>query len=295
MPDLDRLETYRNDPSKLGQALSQLPASFPRPQETYAAPFGVVGFGEGWWPAELLSQRIPATLAQGTTFVLAGGFGLGRLQGLIAAAREASDRVVIAGPGEAAEVKIDFHPLSPYRYLRFVLEASGESALGAEIDAALEAERERAEPNVATTENPAKLLAWTLLERTPIWVVSERYPMLAPALQQLFARIGKSLSIAPPPSALEFFISALEARHEQGDPLLAVVIGEDEATDLALEVLETRVAGIERLTPPKAQGAIPEAVAYWYRMAWVSYYLALLYGTDPGDHEVMTRLREAAQ
>ncbi len=294
LPDLDNLETYKADKSRLGRALEHLAGDFPRPEGAFPPPYGVVGLGEGWWPAELLRSRFPDTLARGTTFVLAGGYGLGRLEGLLATAREESDRVVVLGFGPEAEVFVPSSPLSPYRYLRYVLEATGESELGAAVDQALAAEAERLAPYVESPQNPAKLLAWGLIERIPLWVASERYPMLAQALQQVFARVAKSLSIAPPPAALEFFITALEARHEQGDPLVAVVLGDDEETRLAKEVLTTRVDYLEELEPPKARGPIPEALAYWYRLAWTSYYLALLYRKDPGDHEVLERLREAA-
>ncbi len=295
LPDLDNLETYRADKSRLGRALEALPGDFPRPEGAFPAPYGVIGFGEGWWAAELLKGRFPDTLAPGTTFVLAGGYGLGRLTGLLSAAREVSRRVVVLGFGPEAEVPVPSSPLAPYRYLRYVLEATGEAELGAAVDRALSVEKERLLPYQKSPENPAKLLAWGLLERVPLWVAAPRYPFLAQALQQVFARIGKSLSIAPPPGALEFFITALEARHEQGDPLVGVVLGEDEETALAREVLATRVDHLEELDPPEAQGPIPEALAYWYRLAWTAYYLALLYRKDPGDHEVLARLREAAE
>jgi hypothetical protein len=35
-------------------------------------------------------------------------------------------------------------------------------------------------------------------------------------------------------------------------------------------------------------------VALWYRLAWTAYYLALLYGVDPSDQEVLERLREVS-
>ncbi len=295
LPDLDDLATYRADKGRLGRALEALPGDFPRPEGAFPAPYGVVGLGEGWWAAELLRSRFPDTLAPGTTFVLAGGYGLGRLAGLLAAARETSRRVVVLGFGPEAEVPVPSSPLAPYRYLRYVLEATGEAELGAEVDRALSRERERLAPHQKSPENPAKLLAWGLLERIPLWVTGPRHPFLAQALQQVFARIAKSLSIAPPPAALEFFITALEARHEQGDPLVGVVAGDDEEVRLAREVLATRVDFLEELAPPEAQGPVPEALAYWYRLAWAAYYLALLYRQDPGDHQVLARLREAAE
>ena len=295
LPNLDDLSLYREDKSGLYKALEKLPGDYPRPAEAYPAPYGVVGLGEGWWPAELLRSRLPDTLARGATFVLAGGYGLGRLEGLLAAARAESQRVVVLGPGPEAEVKVASHPLAPYRYLRFVLDAIGEGALGEAVDRALAAELSALRPEVPSGENPAKLLAWALIERIPLWVATDRYPLLPQALQQVFARVAKSLSIAPPPAALEFFITALEARHEQGDPLMAVLLGDDAYVRLAEEVLKTRVAEVERIEPQGAEGPLPEAMALWYRLAWTAYYLALLYRKDPGDHAVLERLREAAR
>jgi len=294
LPDLDNLETYKADKSRLGRTLAELVGRFPEPEGEYPPPFGVVGFGEGWWAAELLKPLFPDAIARGTTFVLAGGYDQGRLAGVLTAAREESERVVVLGFGPEAQVFVPPSPSSAYVYLRYVLAATGEVELGARVDEGMRAELELTAPHVPTPQNPAKMLAWGLLERIPLWVASERYPMLPQALQQAFARVAKSLSIAPPPAALEFFLTALEARHEQGDPLVGVVLGEDEETALAKEILRTRVDYLEELAPPRARGPLPEAVAYWYRLLWTSYYLALLYRKDPGDHEVLEKLREAA-
>ncbi|MER3603217.1 MAG: mannose-6-phosphate isomerase, partial [Thermus sp.] len=97
----------------------------------------------------------------------------------------------------------------------------------------------------------------------------------------------------PPPTALEFFLTGLEARHEQGDPLAAVLLGRGAEVSLAKEILESRVDTVAELPPPE-DGASPlaQALALWYRLAWTAYYLALLYGVDPGDQEVLSRLRE---
>lgn len=126
-----------------------------------------------------------------------------------------------------------------------------------------------------------------------MWVVPDRYPGLGQALQQTFSRIGKSLSFTPPPSALEFFVTALEARHEQGDPIAAVLMGDDERRSYAQEILENRVDTLIELPEPEAEGTLAKALCYWYRVAWASYYLALLYGVEPGDWEVLDNLRQA--
>ncbi|WP_126199720.1 SIS domain-containing protein, partial [Thermus scotoductus] len=189
---------------------------------------------------------------------------------------------------------VDVHlppsPLSPYRYLRFLLLATGEEAALKEVDEALVQERRRLTPEIPLEENPAKFLAYTLLERLPLFY-SPFFRPLEEAAQSLFARIGKSLSLTPPFSALEFFLTGLEARHEQGDPLAAVLLGGGEAAGLAKEILETRVDAIAEVPPPEGS-RLAQTMALWYRLAWTAYYLALLYGADPSDGEVLERLRE---
>ncbi len=295
MRNLDAHEDYKVDKHQLHRDLANLTASFPAPREAYPAPYGVVGYGEAWWPAELAHLWIPRLMTEGgTQFVLQGGLDLGAAAGAAAAAEASGARVVRVGFSAEVDVPVEPHPLSPYRYLRFLQEATGEAETGARVDRALETLAAGLTPEVPTEDNPAKFFAWNLVERIPVWVVSERYVWLAAALQQTFARIAGSLSIAPPPGSLEFFITALEARHEQGDPLAAVVVGEDERTRLAVEILETRVDTILELPNPPAAGLVPEIMAAWYFVAWAAYYLAILYGRDPADSEVLARLRAEA-
>jgi len=295
MRNLDAHEDYKIDSKQLAKSLRELAGSFPQPKEKYAAPYGVVGYGEAWWPAELAHFWIPRLMTEGgTQFVLQGGLDLGAAAGAVSAAAASGARVVRVGFGGKVDVSIEPHPLSPYRYLRFLQEATGEAETGQRVDAALTALAGELAPEVPTEDNPAKFFAWNLLERIPIWVVSERYTGLAAALQQTYARVAGSISIAPPPGSLEFFITALESRHQQGDPLAAVVVGEDERTKLALEILETRVDTVLELPRLPAEGLIPEMLAAWYFVAWAAYYLAILYGRDPADAEVLVRLREEA-
>ncbi len=294
MRDLDAHETYHPDKSRLHEDLRNLADTPVALAEVYPGPYGVVGFGEGWWPAELAREWIPAALVQeGTQFVLQGGYDLGEAMGAGLFAEAGGARVVRIGFGDGTDVEIPPHPLAAYRYLQHLLHATGQHTEAEKVRQAVAREKEHLVPEVPTEQNPAKLTAWNLVERTPVWVVSDRYPDLARAAQQVFARVAKSLSISPPPAGLEFFITALEARHEQGDPLVAVVLGDDERTRLAVEILGTRVDTIVELPPPQADGLLAETMAYWYRLAWVSYYLALMYGQDPGDQEVLSRLRDA--
>jgi hypothetical protein len=293
MRDLDSQETYLADRLGLAFDLRDLVGTGPIPQARYAPPYGVVGFGEGWWAAQLARDFAQELTATGTQFVLEGGYDFGGAAGAGLYASASATEIVRLGFRENAEVEVPAHPLASYRYLRFLLLATHQSSELARIDQALLLERDRLRPEVSLSKNPAKFLAYSLLERTPMWVVPNRYPGLAPALQQTFGRIAKSLSFTPPPSALEFFVTGLEARHEQGDPIAAVLAGGDEWGRYAQEILENRVDTIIELPEPEAEGTLAKALCYWYRVAWASYYLALLYGVEPGDWEVLDNLRQA--
>ena len=168
--------------------------------------------------------------------------------------------------------------------------ATGREEVLRSVDEALLEERRRLGPEVPVEENPAKFLAYTLLERLPLFY-SPLFRPLEGAVQTLFARVAKSLSLTPPPSALEFFLVGLEARHEQGDPLAAVLLGPGEEAALAKEILESRVDALAEV-PATGANRLAQVMALWYRMAWTAYYLALLYGVDPGDHGLLERLRE---
>lgn len=289
MRNLDREETYLVDRRGLALELRDLVGSGPEPEGPYPGPYGVLGYGEGALAAAL--SGLPDWTETGTQFVLEGGYDLGEARALGLLAESGRAQVVRVGLREGAEVPIPPSPLAPYRYLRFLLLATGQGEALAEVDRLLLEERRRLLPEVPTEENPAKFLAYTLLERVPL-VYSPFQRALEWGAQSLFARIGKSLSLTPPPSALEFFLTGLEARHEQGDPLAALLLGEGEALDLAKEILESRVDIVVELRPPEAP-RLAQALLLWYRLAWTAYYLALLYGADPGDQEVLDRLRQA--
>lgn len=288
MRDLDREETYLADRRGLALELRDLVGSGPVPLEAYPGPHGVLAYGEGHFAAQL--SGLPDWTEEGTLFLLEGGYDLGEAAAMELLAESGRVRVVRVGFREGAEVHLPPSPLNPYRYLRFLLLATGQEAALKEADEALLAERRRLTPEVPLEENPAKFLAYTLLERLPVFYAPFFRP-LEGAAQSLFARMGKSLSLTPPHSALEFFLTALEARHEQGDPLAAVLLGGGEAVGLAKEILETRVdALVEVPLPPGSR--LAQALALWYRLAWTAYYLALLYAADPSDPEVLERLRQ---
>ncbi|KOX89101.1 bifunctional phosphoglucose/phosphomannose isomerase [Thermus aquaticus] len=290
MRDLDREETYLVDRRGLALELRDLVGTGPVPQGTYPGPHGVLAYGEGRFAAELLA--FPEWVEEGTLFLLEGGYDLGEAAAMGLLAESGRARVVRVGFRQGVDVHVPPSPLSPYRYLRFLLLATGQEEALKEVDEKLLGERRRLGPEVPLEENPAKFLAYTLLERLPLFY-SPFFRPLEAAAQSLTARIGKSLSLTPPFSALEFFLTGLEARHEQGDPLAAVLLGGGEAVALAKEILETRVDAVAEVPPPEGS-RLAQAVALWYRLAWTAYYLALLYGVDPSDQEVLERLREVS-
>jgi hypothetical protein len=290
MRDLDREETYLVDRQGLALELRDLVGTGPVPQGTYPGPHGVLAYGEGRFAAELLA--FPEWVEEGTLFLLEGGYDLGEAAAMGLLAESGRARVVRVGFRQGVDVHVPPSPLSPYRYLRFLLLATGQEEALKEVDEKLLGERRRLGPEVPLEENPAKFLAYTLLERLPLFY-SPFFRPLEAAAQTLTARIGKSLSLTPPFSALEFFLTGLEARHEQGDPLAAVLLGGGEAVALAKEILETRVDAVAEVPPPEGS-RLAQAVALWYRLAWTAYYLALLYGVDPSDQEVLERLREVS-
>lgn len=293
MRDLDDSATYHLDSRLLGTDLKNLPGWYERLGETYPSPHTVEGYGEGWWAAALAHDWMPASIPiSGTHFVLQGGFPLER--GAAAALLEQvfEGRLVRFGQSEEVDLTITPHPLSTYRYLMSLLWATGRSDEAARVERATLAALQELHIDQPTDKNPAKQLAWRFVERTPIWVVSESYTQLAAAAQQLFARIAGSLSVAPPPGALEFYATALEARHEQGDPLIAVIVGEDAYTRLATEVLASRVDAVVHMPASSGEGVLAETLVHWYELAWSAYYLSLLYDRDPVDAEMLTRLRE---
>lgn|GEM_PF-147537 len=285
MRDLDAPETYQADRSGLALALRELVERAPQVPSSPRGPFEILASGEAWWPAQLIHRWLPERLGPGGLLLLEGALAKSpKLPGGV--------EVLRVGPSEQAEIRFESGPLAAYTYLSVALQLVGAQRELAEINSWLVKERERLLPEVPLDRNPAKYLAYTFLERMPLWIVRDELEGLAPALQQAFARIGKSLSLTPPPSPLEFFLTALEARHEQGDPLVAVLVGFSQP-GLVRELVESRVDALAELVSLDPPSPLAESLGYWYRICWASYYLALLYGVDPGDARVLQRLRES--
>lgn len=281
MANLDAQETYLHDHSGFALELRDLVDSGPLPTQAYPPPYWVSGFGEGWWAARLLQQSHSEFGEGGTQFVLEGGFDQGQAAGVGLLA----NRVVRVGLRKHCDVLVYPSALSVYRYLRFVLSATQQLSTLAEINRLLLTERQHLRPEVPSQHNPAKFLAQQLNNGLPLWVASPQYPSLEQACQQTLARLGKSPSVCPPPSALEF-VATLQAP----STWIGVVLGNPQP--LLIEVLEQRVDETIELPEPQSPDPLARAVALWYRVAWASYYLALLKRQDPSDSLHLMELRE---
>ena len=157
-------------------------------------------------------------------------------------------------------------------------------------------------PDVATERNPAKTVAWTLWNRVPLLITSRTRAPLQPLIQQLLARVGKTLSITTGTHPAGVVTGAFEGRHQLGDDMVGLVLGpEDREVALVREVLGTRVAQVESLAAyagdPVAglEDPVGEALVVWYLSAWVAGYLALLHDFDPGESAVYRRVRDSAE
>jgi type IV secretory pathway TrbD component len=323
---LDTFEAYRVDSQWLGRNLEALPGSYHGPTNPLPAPYAVTGFGEGAWPADfargLLTQsgpQRPVSQQGGTQFVLLGGLDLGeadtaslfvtsggalpyrighRVWHSIKLGQPLHERLDDQGIDEAGfddqgelEHTIAASPLSAYHYLQALAYATdnGERAEAAEM--LLADLRDRCATSVASEDNPAKGLAWSLWTRTPLLLASREHAAQVWTWQRHLARIAKSLSIALEHDALTVLAGGFEARHESGDRLVALLLGgKDRTLTLAHEILQSRVDDVI-VVKAESQDTYAAGLGLWYLGAWVAYYLAMMYKTDPKDSSVLEKLQ----
>lgn len=259
----------------------------PRP-----GPHAVLGLGEGALAAELLFPLIGRRLsAQGTQFLLASGDWDAAAQDYASMAEVSGAQLVRLGDRLADAVTPDREspsalvrrgPLSTYHYAQWVAHAAGFSEEAREADRLLADLAARCAPDV--DENPARALAWSLWGRVPLLLAAQGEDVLPRAWQQLLARIGKSLAVPVAHEPLYILTGAFEARHENGDGRVALILGdEDEELTLAREVLETRVDEVIHVPYPEGVGGYAGNLALWYFGLWVATYLAERYGQPPED------------
>jgi hypothetical protein len=310
---LDSAERYDLDTSQLARTLEMLPRSYAGPTRALPAPYGVIGFGEGAWAAEVARDWIDASIvAGGTQFVLLGGLDFGEADaGMILAeatganlyrmgigtkeARATRDEkgLTLKFTNEFADLEhlIPIAPFSSYTYLQALSYACDRASSAEASDRVLEDLRETCKTEVHSETNPAKQLAWKLWTRTPILLAGTQFQSQIWAWQVMLSRVAKSMSIPVERNPLTIIASGFEARHETGDSLVALLLGgSDEALEFMQEVLESRVGEVIQVPAPTTE-LYAQQLGLWYFGAWVSFYLALLYGIDPKDSAALSELR----
>ncbi len=314
---LDTFEPYDLDSQNIAQALEALPFSYDGATKTLAAPFGVIGFGEGALAAQFSRLLIDdaVVLEAGTQFILAGGFDFGAVEAASLIAEAGGANVFRIGlprkrkidlseeelsymlEDETDEPSDDFFAvanssLSTYTYTQAIAYLSNQLEAAKAADQTLATLRDQCRSTVDTAQNPAKQLAWRLWTRTAILLPSSGFTLQAWAWQVSLSRLGKSMSIPVAHNALEILASGFEARHESGDALVALILGgEDENLAVAREILETRVDEVIEVPAPSGQ-AYAANLGLWYLSCWVGFYLALLYKIDPADAKPLEALKK---
>lgn len=313
---LDSFELYDLDTLNLARQLEELPHSYDGATRALAAPFGVIGFGEGALAAEFSRTFIDeAVTLSGTQFVLAGGFDFGAVDAACVIAEAAGAKVFRMGLGRSSVVSLsddelsyslddspdneprdDFFPVlsgsfSTYTYAQALAYLTNHLDTAERADETLATLRDQCKTEVETSSNPAKQLAWSLWTRTALLLPSSGFAAQGWAWQLSLSRLGKSLSIPVAYNALEILASGFEARHESGDALVALLLGgQDEGLAVAREILETRVDEIIEV-PAASPEAYAANLGLWYLSCWVGLYLALLYKVDPRDAKPLEALR----
>ncbi|MFN3266535.1 MAG: SIS domain-containing protein, partial [Deinococcales bacterium] len=318
--NLDAFEQYELDSQNLVRQLETLPGSYDGAFRPLAAPFAVIGFGEGALPAELVRTFMDENTAQsgGTQLILDGGFDFGAVEATEVIAEASNAKVFRMGQARRRAISVSeeeisyslketdvllrqetdalseqearedffFIPsgtFSTYTYAQAVAYLTNHADQAEAADEALATLRERCKSEIPTTENPAKQLAWSLWTRTPVLLPASGFAVQNWVWQLALSRLGKSLSIPLVGNALEIVASGFEARHESGDALVALLLGgEDEALSLAREILETRVDEVIEVPAPQGEAYVAN-MGLWYLACWVGVYLALLYNQNPKD------------
>lgn len=302
LDDFDALSAL--DTSGFLGKLAGLPGSYDGPDGVQPGPYGVLGFGEGAVVAGLVASWSDGQLVgTGTQFVLASGFDFGEAAALRLAAELAGARPIVLGDAAfEPSYRVPGGTLSTYTHLSYLGRATGHGEALAAAEARMRELLPRLGPDVATEHNPAKTVAWTLWNRVPMLISSRARAPLQPLIQQVFARVGKTLAIPTGTHPAGVVAGAFEGRHQLGDDVVGLVLGpEDGEVALVREVLGTRVAQVESLTAhagaPLAglDDPVAEALIVWYLGAWVAGYLALLHDVDPGESAVYRQVRDTAE
>ncbi|MEJ2287917.1 MAG: SIS domain-containing protein [Deinococcales bacterium] len=292
------------DTSGFLSRLAALPGSYDGPDGLQPEPYGVLGFGEASVLAGLLEPWVDGPMvAKGTQFLLTSGFDFGEVAALRLNAELAGARPIVLGDAAFEPTfRVPGGTLSVHTHLHYLGRATGHGEALEAAEARLRELLPRLGPDVPTEHNPAKTVAWTLWNRIPLLISSRARAGIQPLIQQVLARVGKTLAIPTGVHPTGVVAGAFEGRHQLGDDMVGLVLGpEDREVALVREVLGTRVAQVENLAAhagePLAGLDDPEAEALvlWYLSAWVAAYLALLHSFDPGDAAVYQQVRDSAE
>lgn len=301
---LDRREELRErDERGFLAELAALPRAYDGPDGRQPGPYGLTGFGEAAAVYGLVEPWMDGpVVVQGTQFLLAGGFDFGAIGPLQVQAEAAGSKPLVLGPADPQPSwGATQGPLATYHYVGYLAHAVGRGDGFAEVQDTLAGLAEALGPDRPTEENPAKELAWALWERVPLLVTARPRQGWQPLLQQMFARVGRSLAIPSGPHPGGTLSGALEGRKALGDVLVGLVVGaDDEESRLARELLETRVPQVETLAFPLAGVGAPsdgvlEGLALWYAAAWMAAYLALLHEQAPGESDLYRKVASVAE
>lgn len=300
MADLEPL--LHADEDGFFAALASLPHSYDGPDGLREEPYGLSAYGEASSLPRVLASWVDAPLVvSGTQFLLVGGFDYGEAAPLKLSAELGGAQAVVLGHGvHEPALLVPPHAFSTYTYAGYLAHATGHREAWEAANLLMYEFAQRLHPDVPTADNPAKALAWQLWNRVPLLLASRRLSGLAELVQRVLGRVGKALAIPVGAHPLEALAGAFEGRHQLGDDVVGLLLGEpDDELRLAEEVLSSRVAQLERLALPfGGLGSAPddagaEALVLWYLALWVAGYLARLHQLEPGDSEVYQELRGA--
>lgn len=306
---------YARDPHGLLEALLRLPHGAIVGDRARPRPIGFEATGPAAVLVPLVAPWVDGRLvADGTQVLVDGGFGgddvaLWRLTAEAAGAEvvvmgandESDAAAVFGGAAPEPDVVLTDGPLASFDVVRLLAHATGQADQLAAFDERLATVATACAATVPTEANPAKGLAWRLHQRVPLLITARGGGALQGWVQQVFARVGKTLAVPAGDHAALVAASAFEGRHALGDDLVGLVLGvEDAETQLVTEILATRTAQVERLTlgadgwPEPLLEPVFDAALVAYAATWVAAYGALLGELDPGDAGVYASVRAAA-
>jgi hypothetical protein len=283
-----------HDPSSWWARLGALPTSYAGPDGEMPGPHALHGSARGalwapalrsWWGSPESAQTVFEI--NDAVIKRAGGEDNDADADALMSLRDGK-RLTL---GPSGVVRLPGDALAPHHWWMYLANATGRAALAEQAVGVLRHIADKAHPEHATPQNPAKSLAWALWNRVPLFVTNGN-PALGPLVQGVHAEVAKALSIDAGPYPLLFASHALESQHALGDDLVAVILGElDRTSTVVEEVLRTRVSQVERLNAqadwiPTGLDPAVNALGTWYAWLWVASYLAQLTGVAPEDAKV---------